>query len=539
MPANKNDTICMMSAHNGGTSGKPLLNNLLGEMDRQLEASRPEPALDLLAWGRRFLPDHFRLPPSRMHQWLARRLDAMRHERGRKLNVLGPRGGAKSTVATLAYVLRSALEAHEPYIWIVSDTKQQAHRHLANVKAELEDNKQLLEHYAAAMGRGRVWQSAGIVLRNGVMIEALSTGQRIRGRRLKFNRPSLIVCDDLQNDSHVRSASQRMTSRHWFHSALMNAGTEATNVINLATALHREALAMELDRTPGWTSRIFKSIEAWPSNLDLWHSWESIYAALDNTSAREDASAFYERNRAAMDAGGLVLWPEWESLYALMCSRVEKGRAAFEREKQNSPINPDLCEWPADYFGSWIWFDEWPTSLATKLITLDPSKGQDSRFGDYSAYVLLGAHHDGVYFIEADLARRPTPQMVAEGVEHCIRFRPQLLAVEANQYQHLLRDNFEAEMVRRRLHGIAVLSLENHVNKQLRLRCLGPLLSQRKLRFKANSPSTKLLVPQLQDFPLGEHDDGPDALEMAVRIARDLNRPIVSDGLGNRLIPYS
>ena len=34
------------------------------------------------------------------------------------------------------------------------------------------------------------------------------------------------------------------------------------------------------------------------------------------------------------------LWPEEEDLYTLMCMRVEGGRTAFEREKQNVPINP-------------------------------------------------------------------------------------------------------------------------------------------------------------------------------------------------------
>jgi hypothetical protein len=30
------------------------------------------------------------------------------------------------------------------------------------------------------------------------------------------------------------------------------------------------------------------------------------------------------------------------------------------------------------------------------------------------------------------------------------------------------------------------------------------------------------LVQQLKDFPVGDHDDGPDALEMALRLSIDL-----------------
>ena len=33
---------------------------------------------DLLTWGQTFLPEHFHLPPSAMHRWLAQQLDNMR-----------------------------------------------------------------------------------------------------------------------------------------------------------------------------------------------------------------------------------------------------------------------------------------------------------------------------------------------------------------------------------------------------------------------------------------------------------------------------
>ena len=84
-----------------------------------------------------------------MHQWMARHLDRMTTDRGSKLNVLGPRGGAESTVATLAYPLREALLGREPYIWILSDTAHQAHAHLENLKAELLDNPLFVLAYAS------------------------------------------------------------------------------------------------------------------------------------------------------------------------------------------------------------------------------------------------------------------------------------------------------------------------------------------------------------------------------------------------------
>lgn len=490
----------------------------------------------LLAWARTFLPRHVRYAPSLMHTWIAQVLDGWHHAEGTKLNVLGPRGSAKSTLVTLAYVLRSAVEGREPYIWIVSDTHSQACTHLANLRAELEHNQHLRKVYRWSTRPGAVWRSDVLILSNGVTIEAYGTGQKVRGRRRMHHRPTLIVCDDLQNDLQVSSPEGRERARQWFHGTLLKAGARQTNVINLATALHREALALELHDNPGWTSRIFRAIEAWPDDMKLWEAWEALYTHPVREDGREAAHAFFDEHRAAMEAGATVLWPQWEDLYALMQMRVESGRASFEREKQNSPLNPDLCEWPASYFDAGIWFDDWPRELRVKTIALDPSKGSDGRRGDYSAYVLLGIDRQGTLYVEADLARRPTPQMVDEGVELCRRFLPDAFGVESNQYQELLGDDF-TEAFRRQGLPLRTWTLDNRVNKLVRIRRLGPYLSRRTVRFKNNSASTALLVNQMRDFPFGDHDDGPDAFEMALRLAHELASGRGSpDGLGDRLI---
>ena len=493
--------------------------------------------LDLLAWGRQYLAPHFTRPPSAMHRWLSSQLDRMRQARGVKINVLGPRGAAKSTLGAMAYPLRAALERSESYIWIVSDTRPQACAHLENIKRELAENTALAEAYGDAAGAGPVWRSGTAVLRNGARIDAFGTGQSIRGRRWRAYRPTLIVCDDLQNDGHMQSARQRDRCRTWFEGTLLKAGTARTNFVNLATALHREALALELCRNPGWTSGVFQAILHWPDNMSLWQQWEAIYCNAEDTAAPEAAAAFYHAHRSEMDAGAEVLWPEEEDLYTLMCMRAEGGRTAFEREKQNRPISAEMCEWPEDYFAEHVWFEAWPAQCRVKTIALDPSKGSDANRGDYSAIVMLGVDGRGVLYIEADLARRPTPQIVADAVEWCRRFRPDAFGVEANQFQDLLADELAAEFRRQGMLNARPWAIDNRVSKAVRIRRLGPYLAARRLRFKSDSPSTRLLVEQLKEFPAGEHDDGPDAAEMAIRLAAEhLGSAAPCDGLGKRLV---
>jgi hypothetical protein len=76
--------------------------------------------------------------------------------------------------------------------------------------------------------------------------------------------------------------------------------------------------------------------------------------------------------------------------------------------------------------------------------------------------------------------------------------------------------------------------IENHTSRQVRIRRLGSYRASHRLRFKANNPTTRLLVEQLQESPLADHDDGPDALEMALRLAGQvLHGRSFNDGLGN------
>jgi len=501
---------------------------------RRVDASAA--GLDLIAWSRFFLPDHFTRPPSSMHGWLGGQLDWSVCRRGRKVNLLAPRGAAKSTVAALAYPLREAVEGREPYIWIVSDTRRQAEAHLGNLKNELAGNPVLARAYPDSCGRGPVWRAGSIVLANGVAIDAFGTGQRIRGRRFRAHRPTLIICDDLESDDQMRSAAARQRSRDWFQGSLMKAGTPETNVVHLATALHRDALAMRLCRTPGWTSRVFRAILRWPAAISLWQEWEAIYTAVDRRDAQRAAARFYREHRTEMDAGAEVLWPELESLYTLMCMRAEGGRAAFEREKQNAPIAPEDCEWPEEYFDERAWFDEWPATPAIKTLALDPSKGADARRGDYSAFVMLAVDRRGVLHAEADLARRSVAQIVADGVALYRRFRPHVFGVEANQFQELLGAELEAEFRRQGVLAPGVQRIDNRVNKLVRIRRLGPYLAAGRLKFKSGSPGTLRLADQLRDFPAGDHDDGPDALEMSVRLAEQYAAGnAYADGLPRRL----
>ena len=128
---------------------------------------------------------------------------------------------------------------------------------------------------------------------------------------------------------------------------------------------------------------------------------------------------------------------------------------------------------------------------------------------------------DGTLYVDADLEVRNISVIMETALELNQRFRPDGFAVETNQFQELLAMELE-RVSRERQMFLPLHTIDNRVPKIVRIRRLSSLLAQGRLRFKADSPGARLLVQQLRDFPHGDHDDGPDSLEMAIRLANHL-----------------
>ena len=144
----------------------------------------------------------------------------------------------------------------------------------------------------------------------------------------------------------------------------------------------------------------------------------------------------------------------------------------------------------------------------------DPSLGGDPLRGDYSAIVILYQPRNtrNKYVIAADLARRRPDDIVERILWYAKTYRLASFAVEANQFQQLLIDNLERRADEKKVR-INIKPVNNRSAKEQRISALEPEVSQGHLLF---SRRHELLLDQLRTFPVGTHDDGPDALEMAV-----------------------
>ncbi len=193
------------------------------------------------------------------------------------------------------------------------------------------------------------------------------------------------------------------------------------------------------------------------------------------------------------------------------------------------------AEWPPSYFHDALWFHDWPASgWQTTAMALDPSKGaapgdgkpKEGRQPDYSAFVWGGVTRPtsdrAIVWVDADLDNvRDTTRMVADGLRHYQEFRPRAWVTEINGFQSLLGGEIARQARDLRLFGLPLYGINNSEDKRVRIRSIGPYLAKSELRFR-DTPGCRLLVAQLRDFPFGEFDDGPDSLEMLLRMLKYL-----------------
>mgnify|MGYP001599690169 CR=1 FL=1 len=204
---------------------------------------------------------------------------------------------------------------------------------------------------------------------------------------------------------------------------------------------------------------------------------------------------------------GEALWPERWPINRLEQRRVSLGSFWWNALYQQRPTAHGDAEFPERCFGPGIYPATWPDKFEAVVMALDPSKGKESKHGDYSAIVMIGLC-GGKLWVDAVVKRAPVNQIVADTIAMADRYKPMAVAVEVNQFQELLLPEFDRQCQEQRVPPLPLYPIVNTVNKQVRIRRLGAYLERDQFRFRAESPGVKLLVQQLREFPLADFDDG-------------------------------
>jgi predicted phage terminase large subunit-like protein len=436
---------------------------------------------DPLYFCRTYLPHYFSQAPAAFHYELVKLLET-RGPVVRPIAVAAPREFAKSTVCSLGYVLHQICFAKRHFIIIGSDTQDLASDLTGYVYLELLYNERLHQDFGELVRPNKAVDD--FVTRNDVRVKARGRGQRLRGLKHKQWRPDLVILDDLENDMNVRNPDIVQQILEWVTSAVYPAVEAQGTLLVIGTILRqRSALHLML------------------------------------TSKDEPFRHFERRLYRALDEDGTSLWEARHPVTKLRQQKQLMGTAAFNREKMNEPAPEGGL-----FQEKWIHYYH-PGSLKDKDLAVvgyfDPSL-ESGGSADYKAVVTLGwAPQEMVFYVLDAFIRKTTLEQTLRAIFNRHKEWPYLIfGVEDNLFQRLLLKEFD--LLAKELGVLMpVKGVTNRLAKETRVASLAPLLERGKIRFIRGHSDQELLVEQMLYFPSRTlHDDGPDALEGAIRIAQ-------------------
>lgn len=234
-----------------------------------------------------YLPHHFNLEPADFHPDL---IAALEDKLVEMLEVIGFRGSAKSTYASLAYILYISLEHHYDFILPVFDTTSQMKLAIANMRYELEHNPMIVKDYGLTFNADKNWSDASLQLLNGVLVMGRSRGQKIRGLKHRQYRPQVIVCDDLEDLEWVKKKENRDKTEKWLTSEVIPAQQETgAKLVLIGNMLHNNAIMARMKAKKKANGEpLFKLLEFALFDKSGKCTWEGKYPNDDAIQAQKD-----------------------------------------------------------------------------------------------------------------------------------------------------------------------------------------------------------------------------------------------------------
>jgi predicted phage terminase large subunit-like protein len=328
-----------------------------------------------------------------------------------------------------------------------------------------------------------------------VMADGLSG--RITGK----GADRLIIDDPIKGAEQAISPTQRENVWNWWQSVASRRLEPDAKVILMHTRWHAEDLAGRLLREEG--------------TIEEGGRWQ-VYSL----------PAIAEEDDQLGRKPGEALWPSRWSIEELEKIRKDTTPYWWGAMYQQRPGQFGEAAWPASYFED-LWADDWPDDFEVSALAIDPAMGKDKKRGDWQAVAFCG-RRDRLLYVDVRLTRLAPPELVAMAIAWWKALKPSVFVCESNGFQDLLGGMLREETLRLGFEDCLCEPITSGTNKEIRIeKAITPLLARGLMRIKRDSPHNRRLYDQMRAFPNADHDDGPDALAMAVDA-------MVAFGRGNR-----
>jgi len=442
---------------------------------------------------------------------------------------------AKTAYLSNGYLTHQIVFRQRRYIVEISKTTDMAGDFATWARFQLKFNEKLRNDFGGLLHKKPSMNDLDnkyeFVTTNGIKIEAKGIQTQVRGMRYLSERPDLFILDDLEDEENTNTKELRAKNLSWFRSELMEAMGFGGACVYMGTIVHYDSLLNHvLTKRKDFKSEKFPSILHWSGREDLWEKWRNTYNA-DDPNAKENADSFYESNKYDMDADTEVLWPKMYNYKYFMEKREEIGSKAFNQEFLGNPVDEESQIFNPEEF---TYYNE--SDLDGKELefyaAVDFAMGKTR--GDYSAITTLAKNTStGVcYVVDSYLERVHPDKFLKVIVQKTLQYQYHGLAVESQMAQEWFADKLSEELVKQGYPAhTRLLKVKQKTRKELRIEALLPEIQAGRIRFLKQH---RLLIEMLELFPNHNHDDGPDSLADAFKVAKSGNATVTTVKRQNR-----
>jgi phage terminase large subunit-like protein len=447
-----------------------------------------------------------------------------------------PRGFSKTTLLQCA-VLFECANRLQRFVVFIEKTFTEAAEVLSAVREECVENEDLIACYGNLLNNeasriegkhSKAKDAEGDLIINGVRLRAKGFDQPVRGLKSRAYRPTKIILDDCEQDSHIRNPDQRQKYEENFNKGVQPAIDIHGSIHVFGTILHEDSLLSNLIRLHG--GRVFRAYY------------------LEGEEDYERAKTFAEAAQVDGVGAVLLLWRSrwsWETLTKKRDEMRSKGLSinAFEQEYRNKPIAEEERKFRWEWLHNplrRIGLDDLLKSGKTLVgyATIDAAESLNTGADSTASIVALIDPDGNWYLVDVRDDRRNITDLVALPFELWGKWKSHGLikvGVERKAFADQMKPLLDEQ---KRLRNVfPVVEELKPMGRSKEGRILGALQGRFELgkvwvcldaQGRPIGDTVKLL-DQLYDFPSAAHDDLSDALAYISDIAqtpmKDENQP--------------
>lgn len=411
-----------------------------------------------------------------------------------------PRGWLKSTLASVSYPIWRAIHNPNIRILIVQNTSTNAAKKLAVIRRQWETNNLLRLLYPTLLPtKESTWTRDSVCLTRTAAyaestFESAGTSTAVVSRHY-----DLIIEDDTVAPDLDELGNETLAPTH--QDVTQAIGWHRTNVLPLLN-------------NPTEDESIVVGTRWYDEDLIRWVKDNEKQYVVHSRAVREDSEG-------KPDPKGVVTYPQRFGELVLHELEVALGPYMYSCLYMNTPVRADDMLFKSE----WIKYYQTLPSMGNMMVytTVDPATDPSlsaSKDTDYSVVMTCGKdmQSGNIYVIDYFRQRCNPGELAAAVFDHVHRFKPIVVGYEAIQFQKSL-DYWLKEMMRQNNLFFVLEPLSRHGRdaKKAAITGLQPLFASGTIYLREYM---KDLVSELTKYPLGKHDDLPDALSMQLRFWR-------------------